>query len=647
MAELYIMQDQNEEVILGMDWLTSEDILLYPRTKEVRKKNKLVNSMTFKSEETVLEEFPELLPTEEFQTITNAPYKHRIDTGDTSPIASRDYRRAQVENDIIKIEVNKMLKSGVIVESNSDWCSPIVLIKKPNGKIRFCIDFRKLNMVTVKDKYLLPGITELLETLQGSKFFSTIDLKAGYWQLPLDPRDAKKTAFVADGQLYEFRCLPFGVVNGPPSFMRLMHGILKGLKNTMVYLDDVIIFTATRTEHEQALRLLLTRLAEYNLKISLNKCQFFQKEVQFLGFLVSGDGIRSNPEKVKVVQNWPVPLTAKRLSKFLGFCAFYHKFLANLSDVAIPLYNLLRKKTKFKWTDEADQAFYTLKEKMVSLPNLAYPDPTLPYDLHCDASNVGVGAVLVQQGRPIAFASKTLSPAEMNYSTTERECLALVWSLNYFYTYLYGAHFTIYLDHAALKSILSTKMPRGRITRWILAIQSYTFTICHRKGLLAADCDALLRLPEDFNNSQCEINQENMLQVENFKRFQAQDLWIQSIKKNIKTPFEWLQGLLVYKKGDKNLPVLPTRMVEMVLNRYHNGLTGAHFGFDKTLEKIQQVTWWSSMKEDVKSYIQSCERCQRYKVRNDNTTPPMKAILPRYTGDIWAADVAELPTSKN
>lgn len=641
MAKLYVVQDQSEEVILGMDWLMSDNILLFPKNKMVKMiKSENINSMELINEDTIKKEFPELLPKDTFQSITNAPYKHKIDTGDASPIASRDYRRSFMENQTIAEEVKKMLASGVIVPSTSNWCSPVVLIKKPNGEFRFCIDYRNLNKVTIKDKYPLPRITELLDALQGAQFFSTIDLKAGYWQLPLEPSDAKKTAFVANGQLYEFRCLPFGVVNGPPSFMRLMHGILKGLKNTMVYLDDVIVFNTTQEEHEQSLRLVLTRLVEYNLKISLSKCKFFCKEVPFLGFLVSGTGIRSNPEKVKVMKEWPTPRNAKGLSKFLGLCAFYHKFLANLSDVAKPLYTLLKKDSKFNWTMEAEKAFQALKNRMVDLPTLAYPDPQLPYDFHCDASNVGLGAVLVQKGRPIAYASKTLSDAAQNYSTTEKECMAIVWSLEYFHPYVYGAQLTIYSDHAALKSILSTKMPRGRIARWILTIQTYTFTICHRKGLLSSDCDALSRLPEEKGNSQ-----EDILSLENFKKFQAEDPEISQIKKDIKKPFSMVQGLLVVNKEDKTLPVLPKKMVAEVINKYHDGLLGGHFGNEKTLQKIQQITWWSSMKEDIKTYIQSCDPCQRYKVRNDNTTAPMKAILPKYTGDIWAADIAELPTS--
>ena len=249
-------------------------------------------------------------------------YKHRIDTGDALPTVSRGYRRSEVEKEAISKEVAEMLKRKVIVSSTSHWCSPMVLISNPDGTFRFCVDYRALNKVTIKDKYPLPNITELLDELHGMKYFTTIDLKSEYWQLPMDPRDTKKSAFVANGSLYEFTCLAFGLVNGPASFMRFMHIALKGLDRVMVYLHDVIIISKTYKEHKSDCLKVLERLDSYNLKISKKKCQFFQREVRFLGFLVSSEGIRSDPSKVAVIKKWPIPTTAKSLQRFLGFCAF-------------------------------------------------------------------------------------------------------------------------------------------------------------------------------------------------------------------------------------------------------------------------------------------------------------------------------------
>ena len=214
----------------------------------------------------------------------------------------------------------------------------------------------------------------------------------------------------------------------------------------MVYLDDLIIFSATREEHQAHIETVFKLLDKVNLRISLKKCQFFEKEVRFLGFLVSGEGIRPDPRKTDAIKNWPRPTTEKELQQFLGFCAFYHRFISNLSKTATPLYRLLKKDTAYEWSAEAQKSFDDLRAKVIKLPTLAYPNPQSPFDLHTDASDMGLGAVLVQNGRPVAFASRTLTSAEKNYSTTEKECLAIVWALQYFYPYVYGATFTIYTD---------------------------------------------------------------------------------------------------------------------------------------------------------------------------------------------------------
>jgi hypothetical protein len=365
-ANLYVVDQQNEPVILGADWMCDEDIMVRPKTNEVRKwKVEMNNSMEL-VEDMIREKFPKLIEESTTQSLTTANYEHVIDTGDARPIASRDYRRSELENRQIQEEVEKMLEMKVIEPSNSDWCSPVVLIDKPDGSKRFCVDYRKLNQVTIKDKYPLPRITELLDKLHGCKYLSTIDLKSGYWQLPLEKNSAKKTAFVANGSLYQFNSLPFGVVNGPSSFMRLMHHILKNMKNTLVYLDDVICFSKTKEEHMEALNNLLSRLCQYNLKISFKKCQFFQQEVKFLGFLVGRNGIKSDPSKVEVVKNWPIPRNVKALQKFLGFCAFYHRFIENLSDIAKPLNSILQ---------TSRQGFQKPPAKNDGITNVGLPKP--------------------------------------------------------------------------------------------------------------------------------------------------------------------------------------------------------------------------------------------------------------------------------
>lgn len=276
-----------------MDWINSVDIRFNPKRKTLTfgvQDKAITNNQEHNSDavpdiqELIEQEYPRLIEFHEYQTITSAPFQLKVDTTDALPIVSRGYRRSPTEEKVIKEEIEKMLSAGVIIASTSDWCSNVVLVKKPDGSYLFCVDYRRLNQVTIKDKYPLPRIDEVIEQLEGSIIFSTIDLKSGYWQLPMDKQDAKKTAFTANGCLYEFTCLPFGVTNGPSYFMRYMHTVLKGIKHTLVYLDDIICFNSSFSDHPVTPHEVLKRLDDYNLKISTNKCYFLNKRFNFLGF---------------------------------------------------------------------------------------------------------------------------------------------------------------------------------------------------------------------------------------------------------------------------------------------------------------------------------------------------------------------------
>lgn len=637
-ADLYVVKNQNEGIILGMNWIYEEDIVLQVKQKSVTKTAKINAAEDFVT--MMLKDYVILFEITDLQTLTNAPYKHVIETGSALPVVSRDYRKSQVEEEAIRQEVKTMLRKKVIKPSNSSWLSPVVLIKKPDNSYRFCVDYRKLNQVTVRDNFPLPLITGLLDRLSGNKIFTTLDLKSGYWQLPLDEASAEKTAFIANGELYEFNFLPFGVMNGPASFSRLMNIVLKGIKSCMCYIDDIIIFSASVEDHIQDVKIVLDRLLQYNLRLSKGKCKWFCQEVAFLGFLVNDSGIRSNPEKTKVVTQWQAPKDKKALMRFLGFATFYHRFIRNLADKAKPLYLLLKKDVKYTWTASANKAFEEIKQEITRLPTLAYPDSRLPYDLHCDASDVGLDACLVQQGRPIAFASRTLNTAERNYSTTEKECLCLVWSIHHFHAYTYGAVLTVYTNHASLRAILSTKMPRGRIARWIMTLQEYQpMNVVHRKGVDNKDADALSRLE---SNSQ----DPSTLDAKSFLMLQQADPYIKMLlQQGIQAPFKWKQNMVCYQEGDTLIPVVPKALVQTVLAKAHDDITGGHFGEDKTMGKVKQMGWWATRKEDVTNWVRHCQACQIYKVRNNSQVAPMKQILPTYFGEIWAANIAILPTS--
>lgn len=331
--------------------------------------------------------------------------------------------------------VDEMERLGVIRKSTSAWSSPVVLIPKKDGSYRFCVDYHKLNGVTKKDVYPLRRIDDIFDTLSGAKFFSTIDLAAGYWQIGLDPSTSAKSAFVTHRRLHEFVRMPFGMCNAPATFQRLMEVVLAGLlwKNCFVYIDDVLVCSATFEEHLTHLEEVLSRLRQVGLRLKAKKCLFLRKEVSYLGHVVTRQGIKPDPAKTDKIRGYPAPTDVSQVRQFLGLASYYRRFVPEFAMIASPLHLLLKKDTAFDWTPECADAFVGLKAALIHAPVLAYPqfDSQHPFILETDASTKGLGAVLTQQQRdqkvhPIAFASRSLTAAETNYAITELETLGLV-----------------------------------------------------------------------------------------------------------------------------------------------------------------------------------------------------------------------------
>ncbi|HVH95668.1 MAG TPA: reverse transcriptase family protein, partial [Bacillus sp. (in: firmicutes)] len=434
---------------------------------------------------------------------TNA-FKHKIYTEEGPPISQRAYRMSPAENEIIKKEIDNGLEKGLIRPSNSLWASPVVLVKKKNGKTRFCVDYRKLNDVTKKDKYPLPLIHEIIDNLQGASWFTSIDLASGYWQVEVAEESKEKTAFITKYGLYEYNVMPFGLCNAPATFQRLMNNVLGDIlwKYALDYIDDITIYSKTWEDHVEHIKEVLSRLRSAGLKINPDKCHFAAKEVQFLGHIVGIEGIKPDPDKVIKIQEYPEPRTTKELRRFIGMVAYYRKFIKEFSRTAKPLFKLLEVDKPYLWEEEQQHAFDVLKGALVKEPILSYPDLSKEFILTTDASKIAVGAVLSQKDEhgkehPIAYDSRTLHTHEQNYDTTNLEALAVIWALGKFRHYLHGRKFKIYTDHSALVWLLNNNQStNGRHSRWRMILQEYDYEIIHKKGKYNSVPDALSRVPQ-------------------------------------------------------------------------------------------------------------------------------------------------------
>ena len=526
---------------------------------------------------------------------------HRIRTVEYPPISQRPYRQSIANNHETRRQVRDLLAEGLIRESTSPWSFPVTLVPKKDGSKRLCIDYRKLNIITIDDKQPLPHILQVVDHLHNAKYFSTLDIASGYWHVAMHPDDIEKTAFVTDDGHFEWLVMPFGLKNAPSTFQRVVQKVLGNLlwHGCINYLDDIIIYSTTFEEHLSLLEEVFTRLRTANVKLKISKCHFAKQEVEYLGHIIGYNTIMPHPNKLKAVQEFPQPQSVQQLQRFLGLTGWYRRFIPNYSRHAYPLTQLLKKKQSFIWSDAQQNSFNTLKEKLTSRPVLAIFNPSNPCELHTDACKIGIGAILSQKDENghdhvIAYYSRKLNPHEQNYHTSEQECLAVVDAIEHFHVYLQGVSFTVISDHAALQWLFNFSKPTGRLYRWSVKLSSYSFKVIHRKGVNHKHADALSRAPLIAS-----------IEISEIKLAQTSE------------PIPTYKGLLIrngiigIKKNGLYRIILPSSLQQRVLHHYHNG--HGHPGINKTSKLINQFYWWKDSFNDIREFVNNCDTCKRVK----------------------------------
>lgn len=571
----------------------------------------------------------------------------------------------------LKQQLDEFMHNDLIQPSQSSFASPVCLVKKKDGSIRFCCDFRQLNAVTRKDAYPLPRIQEVLDTLAHGRVYSTLDLKSGYHQISMDPRDRHKTAFITQYGLFEWKVLGMGLCNAPATFERLMELIMAGLTwdSVLVYLDDVIVFGADYDQHHKRLEEVFRRLRATNLKLAPSKCHLAMTRINCLGHVVSKGEIQPDPAKFKLIADYPVPSNLKEVRSFVSLMSYYRRFIKNFAAIAKPLTVLTEKNAKFYWSSDCQAAFDCLRLKLTETTKLNLPDFAKPFRLACDASNLALGAVLSQLDEkgtehPIAFASKVLSKAERNWTVTEREAYAIVWSVTYFRSYLLGSKFTVISDHKPLLWLRSITNPTPKLARWIFNLEEYDFTIEYKEGSKNVNADVMSRIPVpctalEITSLESTISLEDITQAQKndvfiveIRQYIENNKWPDATTSNIAKAFKlikdelFLDNDLLWRQqiNEKCQVILPPSLHQKVLTLFHSSHEGGHLGTDRTFKKIAECFYWPNLRKITANFIMRCIACEKFKKPKVNTQAYLQPITTTRPWELLCIDfIGPLP----
>jgi transposase InsO family protein len=625
----------------------------------------------------------------------------RIITDPTARVPHRQpYRMWAAEREEFERQIAKLLANGWVADSNSRYAAPIIFVKKADGSLRMCVDYRALNKITSKDRYPLPYIDDLLDRLHGARVFTKLDLASGYHQLRIHPDDCHKTAFIAPEGFYEWRVIPFGLANAPAAFMRAMHRILTPHRRyAVVYLDDVLIYSKTLAEHQGHVDAVLQSIRRARLKLNEGKCSFGMLETTFVGFRVSKSGIATDEKKVAAIRDWPMPGTASELRSFLGLAGYYRKFVERFAQRAALLHDLTsnwQKGESWRWTPAHQAQLDDLKQALTSAPVLATLDPDADFILRTDASDVAIGGVLAQRQmwdgrmveRPLGFFSRKLHDVETRYPTYDRELLAISANLEHWACYVHGRrHTTIYTDHAALQHILSQNRLSSRQWRHLDKLQQHSYDVKYFPGAANVVADALSRInyastaaPSVPPASAPPLATLNVVELQ----ISAAKEWLDDVRQkytedavlgpvlevlqpqdsddsdDVRKPKAtrrarerakgyYMDDGLLFHRASGNKLCIPQPLRADVLREAHDAtLGGGHVGIAKTVAAVADRYFWPKLTDSVMAWVRGCDVCHRIKHKNSATYGLLQPLpIPQERGERVNIDfITKLPRSK-
>ena len=680
-ADLFVLPMTEFDVILGMDWLAEYHAVLdcfartvtflipgMPQFQFVAEPRgeQLSSLMSCAIEEPVavcIDQLPVVCDFPDvFQEIPGLPPRRHTEfqidlVPGTAPISKAPYRMAPLELRELRKQLDELRELGFIRPSSSPWGAPVLFVKKKDGSLRLCVDYRELNKVTIKNRYPLPRIDDLFDQLREAQFFSKIDLRSGYHQVRVREEDIPKTAFRTRYGHFEFQVMSFGLTNAPAVFMQLMNEVFRPYLDqfVVVFIDDILIYSRTREEHARHLEITLQTLRTHQLYAKLEKCEFWQEEVKFLGHVVTRQGVAVDPVKIDAVRQWSQPTNASEIRSFLGLAGYYRRFIEGFSRIAAPLTRLTRKGAEFVWSDACERAFAELKDRLTSTPVLTLPSGSEGFVVFTDASRIGLGAVLMQHGRVVAYASRQLKVHEQNYPTHDLELAAVVFALKVWRHYLYGVRFELFSDHKSLKYLFSQSELNMRQRRWMELLKDYDFDLQYHPGKANVVADALSRQPRglvahmmvrewrmleevaeyDFELSlQSSIAQLSSLSIQPSlvsRVIEAQqtdqtlkDYWEEAASEG-QTDWQIGSDGGLRFRGRLCVPDIP-QLRRDLMDEAHRSRFTIHPGSTKMYRDMRRQYFWAGMKRQIASFVAECDTCQRVKADHRKPLGPLQPL---------------------